>query len=45
MALFTMEFFSKSLMCATQVSVLMPSLTAEDDPRAFYGSGKKYRVL
>lgn len=45
MALFTLEFFSKSLMCATQVSVLMPSLTMEDDPRSFYESGKKYRVL
>lgn len=45
MALFTMEFFSKSLMCATQVSVLMPSLTMEDDPKAFYTSGKKYKVL
>lgn len=45
MALFTLEFFSRTLMVTTQVSVLMPSLGIRDDPRAFYTSGKKYRVL
>lgn len=45
MAQFTLEFFSKSMACVTQVSVLMPSLTMQDDPKVFYGSGKKYKVL
>lgn len=45
MALFTIEFFSKSLMCTTQVSVLLPSVTHGDNPRQFYESGKKYPVL
>lgn len=45
MALFTLEFFSKSLMVTTQVSVLMPSVGMQDDPKAFYTSGRKYKVL
>lgn len=45
MALFTLEFFSKSLMVTTQVSVLMPTLSMMDDPKTFYGSGRKYQVL
>ncbi len=45
MASFTLELFSKSLMCSTQVSVLMPSLTMDDNPQEFYGSGRKYKVL
>ena len=45
MALFTLEFFSKYLMTTTQVSVLMPTLTMQDDPGTFYSSEKKYKVL
>lgn len=45
MAVFNLEFFSKSLACVTQVTVLMPSLTMEDHPADFYSSGKKYPVL
>jgi len=45
MAVFNLELFSKSLMCMTQVTVLMPSLTPQDDPAEFYGSHRKYKVL
>ena len=45
MALFTLEFFSTNLMVTTQVSVLMPSVAANEDPKAFYSSGRKYKVL
>ena len=45
MALFTLEFFSKSLMVTTQVNVLLPSIGMYDDPNVFYASGKKYKVL
>ncbi len=45
MAVFNLELFSKSLMCVTQVTVLMPSLTMDEDPTVFYGSGRKYKVL
>lgn len=45
MALMTMEFFSKSLMVTTQVNVLLPSLTMGTEPKAFYTSGKRYKVL
>lgn len=45
MALFSLEFFSKTLMVTTQVSVLMPSVGLDDDPKTFYTSDKKYKVL
>lgn len=45
MAQFSLEFFSKSLMVQTQVSVLMPSVGPADDPEAFYASGRRYKVL
>ena len=45
MSLLTMEFFSKSLMVVTQVSILLPSVGMSDDPKAFYSSGRKYKVL
>lgn len=45
MAVFNLEFFSKSLMVMTQVSVLMPSVSVREDPKEFYTSGRKYKVL
>ncbi|MBQ9198235.1 MAG: hypothetical protein IJ157_13495 [Clostridia bacterium] len=45
MALLTMEMFSKSLMVVTQVSILLPSVSIQDDPKSFYSSRRRYKVL
>ena len=45
MALFTLNFFSRYLVGNTEVSVVMPGLGMNDDPKEFYGSGKRYKVL
>lgn len=45
MALFTLNFFSKYLMVNTQVNVIMPRIELFQEPKEFYGSGKKYKTL
>lgn len=50
MALLTLDFFSTYLCVPAQVTVLMPDLTLgencrKNDTKAFYLSGKKYKVL
>lgn len=45
MALFTLNFFSKYLMVNTQVNVIMPRIELSQEPKEFYGSGKKYKTL
>lgn len=50
MAVMTLDFFSSCLCVPTQIAVLLPDLPVgmkllETDAKAFYRSGKKYKVL
>ena len=45
MAVFTLNFESQYLNGNTEVGVIMPDKPRTTDPKAFYGSGEKYRVL
>ena len=45
MALVHLNFNSKYLSGSTDVNIILPDCARAQDPRAFYGSGKKYPVL
>ncbi len=45
MSLIQMNFQSQYLMGNTTISVILPDKPGETVPKAFYGNGKKYRVL
>ena len=45
MALVHLNFNSKYLSGSTDVNIILPDCARPDDPRDFYGSGKKYPVL
>ena len=45
MALLTFNFESQYLNNNHEISVILPDKPREVEPAAFYGSGKKYKVL
>lgn len=45
MAFIQMNLISKYLKVGTPVTILLPDRPENEDPRAFYESGKKYKVL
>ena len=45
MALIHMNFVSKYLFGSTDVNIVLPDLAYGQDPKEFYGSGKKYKVI